>query len=145
MEASLRGVLLPHAFMEMCQSMKGFLLELDKNGLEKPKNWGEGVEDGKVLGPVITGETFKKLTQMFNEGKACCTFMKWMENFKGIGLSDLLKEKLIISSSEYLKISLHYLRKEPLESGFYVWKVFCGMLLHGRDVNGGWHQAQEVL
>lgn len=33
---------------------------------------------------------------MFTEGKICCTLMKWMENFKGMGLSDLLKDKIII-------------------------------------------------
>lgn len=33
---------------------------------------------------------------MFTEGKTRCTLMKWMENFKGMGLSDLLKDKIII-------------------------------------------------
>lgn len=71
--------LLPHAFMEMWQSMKALLLELDENGLKKKKK----KEEGDVLGPVITRKSLKKLAQVFAKGKACCMLRKRMENIKG--------------------------------------------------------------
>lgn len=62
--------------------MKALLLEVDENGFKKKK---------RFLGPVITRKSLKKITQMFTTGKTCCAFMKWMESFKDIRHSDLLK------------------------------------------------------
>lgn len=78
--------LLPHAFMEMWQSMKALLLELDENGLKK-KN-----KEGDVLGRVITRKSLKKLTQILTKGKSCLG-KEW--RISRHGLSDLLKEKII--------------------------------------------------
>lgn len=60
--------------------MKALLLELDENGLKKKKKKKEG-----FLGPVITGKSLKKLTQMFTEGKPHCNSYKMDGEFQRHG------------------------------------------------------------
>lgn len=108
--------------------MKALLLELDENGFKKRK--GE-----EFLGPVITGRCLKKITQMFTTGKTCCAFKKWMEDFKDIKHSGLLKHKVAVRAHTNITSPCQkglYVRKYTPVPRLCVWKFF-----HSRQQESG--------
>lgn len=101
----------------------------------------------EFLGPVITGRRLKKITQMFTTGKTCCAFKKWMEDFKDIKHSGLLKHKITVRTN-ILQISLHPVRKDPTCVNIHLCPdLMCrsSSTAGSRRVAPGYLQAQEIL